>query len=118
MNKKYKQKFKEQKQIISMLKNHCLKFNINNNGSSTADKKNPNSNNLNNENDKISINYNDGYSIENNVNFSMKSDSFEIENEMNIIINEINKEALNILGETNNYYKNTKTNKLIYIDLI
>jgi hypothetical protein len=111
MNKKYKQKFKEQKQIISMLKNHCLKFNINNNGSSTADTKNPNSNNLNNENDKISINYNDGYSIENNVNFSMKSDSFEIENEMNIIINEINKEALNILGETNNYYKNTNTNK-------
>jgi hypothetical protein len=41
----------------------------------------------------------------------MKSDSFEIENEMNIIINEINKQALTTLGETNNYYyKNNNNN--------
>ena len=111
MNKKYKQKFKEQKKIISMLKNHCLKCNINNNGSSTADTKNANSNNINNDNDKILISYNDGYSVENNLDFSMKIDSFEIENEMNIIINEINKQALTTLGETNNYYyKNNNNN--------
>ncbi len=104
MNKKYKQKFKEQKQIISMLKNHCLK-NINNNNTpncSTADTKKRNNNN---DNSGISINYKDGYSIENNVNFSMDSDNFDIENEMNIIINELNKEAVSNLSETNNYYK-------------
>ena len=104
MNKKYKQKFKEQKQIISMLKNHCLK-NINNNNTpncSTADTKKRNNNN---DNSGISINYKEGYSIENNVNFSMDSDNFDIENEMNIIINELNKEAVSNLSETNNYYK-------------
>ena len=112
MNKKYKQKFKEQKKIISMLKNHCLKFNINNNGSSTADTKKCNSNNINNDNDKISISYKDSYSFENNVDFSMNSDNFDVENELNIIINEINKEAVCTLGETNNYYyKNSNNNK-------
>ena len=35
----------------------------------------------------------------------MDSDNFDIENEMNIIINELNKEAVSNLSETNNYYK-------------
>ena len=40
--------------------------------------------------------------MENNVNFSMESDTDE--NELNIVINEVNKEGIEMLSESNSFY--------------
>ena len=44
--------------------------------------------------------------MENNVNFSMESDTDE--NELNIVINEVNKEAIEMLSESNSFYNSNK----------
>jgi hypothetical protein len=48
------------------------------------------------------FNLKNGYSMENNVNFSMESDTDE--NELNIVINEVNKEGIEMLSESNSFY--------------
>ena len=100
--RKYKQKCKEQKQIISMLKAQCLKVynNINTTNCSTSFTK-MNNYPISNET-RINTNLN-GYSMENNINFSMES-AYDDENELNIIINEVNREAIGILSESNSFY--------------
>ena len=109
MIKTYKVKFKQQKQIISMLKKHCLRNNqiINTPNCSTSDSKlknYPNSNETrsNKTNNNFNFTLKNGYSMENNVNFSMESDNDE--NELNIVINEVNKEAIEMLSESNSFY--------------
>ena len=99
---KYKQKFKQQKQIISMLKTHCLKIynNINSTNCSTSYTK-MNNFPISNET-RINTNLN-GYSMENNISFSMDSANDD-DNELNIIINEVNREAIGILSESNSFY--------------
>ena len=99
--KKYKQKFKQQKKIISMLKKHCLKnYNVNlNTNCSTSDSKLKN-NSVSNE--TVNNNNLNGCSMDNNINFSMDSECEE--NELNIVINKVNKEAINMLGESNSFY--------------
>ena len=47
---------------------------------------------------RINTNLN-GYSMENNINFSMDS-AYDDDNELNIIINEVNREAIGILSES------------------
>ena len=100
--RKYKQKCKEQKQIISMLKAQCLKVynNINTTNCSTSFTK-MNNYPISNET-RINTNLN-GYSMENNISFSMES-AYDDENELNIIINEVNREAIGILSESNSFY--------------
>ena len=100
--RKYKQKCKEQKQIISMLKAQCLKVynNINTTNCSTSYTK-MNNFPISNET-RINTNLN-GYSMENNISFSMES-AYDDENELNIIINEVNREAIGILSESNSFY--------------
>ena len=90
---KYKQKLKEQKKIISMLKKHCLKsfsnFNLNTNCSTSDSKiKNYPISNDTRSNNNNNIN---GYSMENNINFSIDSE-IDDNNELNVIINEVNRE--------------------------
>jgi hypothetical protein len=109
MIKAYKVKFKQQKQIISMLKKHCLRNNqmINTPNCSTSDSKlknYPNSNETrsNKTNNNFNFTLKNGYSMENNVNFSMESDTDE--NELNIVINEVNKEGIEMLSESNSFY--------------
>ena len=99
---KYKQKFKQQKQIISMLKTYCLKINnnINSTNCSTSCTK-MNNFPISNET-RINTNLN-GYSMENNISFSMDS-AYDDDNELNIIINEVNREAIGILSESNSFY--------------
>ena len=104
---KYKQKLKEQKKIISMLKKHCLKsfsnFNLNTNCSTSDSKiKNYPISNDTRSNNNNNIN---GYSMENNINFSIDSE-IDDNNELNVIINEVNREAIGILSETNSFYNN------------
>ena len=43
--------------------------------------------------------------MDNNINFSMDSE-FEDNNELNVVINEVNREAIGMLGETNSFYNN------------
>ena len=99
---KNKKKFKQQKQIISMLKAQCLKVynNINTTNCSTSYTK-MNNFPISNET-RINTNLN-GYSMENNISFSMES-AYEDDNELNIIINEVNREAIGILSESNSFY--------------
>ena len=102
---KYKQKLKEQKKIISMLKKHCLKSctNLNTNCSTSDSKiKNYPISNDTRSNNNNNIN---GYSMENNINFSIDSE-IDDNNELNVIINEVNREAIGILSETNSFYNN------------
>ena len=102
---KYKQKLKEQKKIISMLKKHCLKSCTNlNTNCSTSDSKIKNYPISNDTRNNNIINTN-GYSMDNNINFSMDSE-FEDNNELNVVINEVNREAIGMLGETNSFYNN------------
>ena len=82
---KYKQKLKEQKKIISMLKKHCLKsfsnFNLNTNCSTSDSKiKNYPISNDTRSNNNNNIN---GYSMENNINFSIDSE-IDDNNELNV----------------------------------
>jgi hypothetical protein len=109
MIKTYKIKFKQQKKIISMLKKHCLKNNqVLTPNCSTSDSKFKNYPNSNETRSNKTNNFNlkNGYSMENNVNFSMESDSDE--NELNIVINEVNKEAIEMLSESNSFYNSNK----------
>ena len=99
--KKYKKKFKQQKKIISMLKKHCLKnYNVNlNTNCSTSDSK---IKNYSVSNETVNNNNLNGCSMDNNINFSMDSECEE--NELNIVINQVNREAINMLGESNSFY--------------
>ncbi len=104
---KYKQKLKEQKKIISMLKKHCLKtfsnFNLNTNCSTSDSKiKNYPISNDTRSNNNNNIN---GYSMDNNINFSIDSE-IDDNNELNVVINEVNREAIGILSESNSFYNN------------
>jgi len=92
-----------------MLKKHCLRNNqmINTPNCSTSDSKlknYPNSNETrsNKTNNNFNFTLKNGYSMENNVNFSMESDTDE--NELNIVINEVNKEGIEMLSESNSFY--------------
>ena len=85
-----------------MLKTHCLKIynNINSTNCSTSYTK-MNNFPISNET-RINTNLN-GYSMENNISFSMDSANDD-DNELNIIINEVNREAIGILSESNSFY--------------
>ena len=98
--KKYKQKLREQKQINSMLKKQCMKYfiNLNTPNCSTSDSKIKIFTNSN----ETKYNILNESSMDNNINCSIESEINE--NELNIIINEVNKEAIGMLGESNSFY--------------
>ena len=98
--KKYKQKLREQKQINSMLKKQCMKYfiNLNTPNCSTSDSKIKIFTNSN----ETKYNLLNESSMDNNINCSIESEINE--NELNIIINEVNKEAIGMLGESNSFY--------------
>ncbi len=98
--KKYKQKLREQKQINSMLKKQCMKYfmNLNTPNCSTSDSKIKIFTNSN----ETKYNILNESSMDNNINCSIESEINE--NELNIIINEVNKEAIGMLGESNGFY--------------